>query len=129
MRNGGKASSLISLREGGFPIPPFFICDNSWAEKEILKKIDTELPGTQYFAVRSSAENEDSKDKSFAGHFYSAVGISRKDVFKEVSRVQLSFGKISGSVIVQEFISSDIAGVMFTELSKTHIVINATTGL
>jgi len=129
MDNGGKASSLIRLREGGFSIPPFFVCDSSWIEKEILKKIGTELSGTRYFAVRSSAENEDSKDKSFAGHFYSAVGISKKDVFKEVSKVQLSFGKMPGSVIVQEFIPSDTSGVMFSEVGKTHVVINAITGL
>lgn len=127
--NGGKASSLIKLRKGGFPIPSFFVCDSSWSEKEILKKIDTELFKVQYFAVRSSAENEDSKDKSFAGHFYSAVGISKKDVFKEVSKVQLSFGEMLGSVIVQEFIPSDTAGVMFTEVGEIHIVINAIAGL
>src|SRR3989344_3340802 len=129
MDNGGKASSLMSLREGGFLIPPFFVCDNSWNEKEVLKKINTELPRVKYFAIRSSAENEDSKDKSFAGHFYSAIGISKKDVFKEVSKVQFSFGKMSGAVIVQEFIPSDAAGVMFTEVGENHIVINATVGL
>ncbi len=129
MDNGGKAPSLIKLREGGFSVPPFFVCDSSWTEKEVLREISTELVGTRYFAVRSSAENEDSKDKSFAGHFYSAVGISKKDVFKEISKVQLSFGKMTGSVIVQEFIPSDIAGVMFSEIGKTHVVINAITGL
>src|SRR3989344_4353048 len=129
MDNGGKASSLARLREGGFPIPPFFVCDRSWSEKEVLKRIGKELTGTRYFAVRSSAENEDSKDKSFAGHFYSAVGISKKDVFKEISKVQLSFGKMAGSVIVQEFIPSDTAGVMFSEIGKTHVVINAIAGL
>ena len=129
MDNGGKASSLARLRDGGFPIPPFFVCDSTWSEKEVLKRIGKELTGTRYFAVRSSAENEDSKDKSFAGHFYSAVGISKKDVFKEISKVQLSFGKMAGSVIVQEFIPSDTAGVMFSEVGKMHFVINAIAGL
>ena len=32
MSNGGKAESLIKLQQGGFLIPPFFICDNSWSE-------------------------------------------------------------------------------------------------
>ncbi|MSU54484.1 MAG: hypothetical protein EXS48_01410 [Candidatus Staskawiczbacteria bacterium] len=129
MDNGGKASALMKLREGGFPIPPFFVCDSSWSEKEVLKKIATELPKVQYFAIRSSAENEDSKEKSFAGHFYSAVGISKKDVFREISKVQLSFGKMVGAVIVQEFIPSDTAGVMFSEVGEAHVVINAIPGL
>jgi pyruvate,water dikinase len=129
MANGGKAPSLTKLREKGFSVPPFFVCDSTWTEKEVLTKMGTELSGVKYFAVRSSAENEDSKDKSFAGHFYSAVGISKKDVFKEISKVQLSFGTMAGSVIIQEFIPSDTAGVIFSEVGKTHVVINAIAGL
>jgi pyruvate,water dikinase len=129
MRNGGKASSLIRLREGDFLTPPFFVCDNSWTEKEVLEKIDTKLSGIQYFAIRSSAENEDSEDKSFAGRFYSAIGVTKKEVFKEISKVQLSFGNMAGSVIVQEFIPSDTAGVMFSEVGEKHIIINAIAGL
>lgn len=129
MSNGGKASSLIRLVEGGFLIPPFFVCDDTWTNKEIIEKINLELPTIQYFAVRSSAENEDSKEKSFAGHFYSAVGIKKEDVLAEVSRVRSSFRGDPGVVIIQQFIPSDTAGVMFSEVGKGHIVINATIGL
>ena len=129
MRNGGKASSLIRLREGGFPVPPFFVCDQSWTDEDISNRIDAELPWVRYFAVRSSAENEDSAEKSFAGHFYSAVGILKRDVSNEVRRVQRSFGTYPGSVIIQEFIPSDCAGVLFTEVEGAHIVINAAIGL
>src|SRR3989344_6865704 len=112
MKKGGKVHSLRKLREGGFMVPVFFVCDMSWSEESVLAKIDATLPTTQYFAVRSSAENEDSKEKSFAGHFYTGIGIVKENVFAEVTKVHQSFGNIPGSIIVQELISSDTAGVM-----------------
>lgn len=129
MSNGGKADSLIKLRLGGFLIPPFFVCDSNWPQKKILSKLDQVFPGVKYFAVRSSALNEDSKKQSFAGHYYSGLGILKKDVHSEVLKVNESFGKVDGSVIVQEFIPSDIAGVLFTQVDKDTVIINATIGL
>ncbi len=129
MLKSGKAHSLRRLKDGGCLVPPFFVCDATWSEGEILKKIDTSLPGVEYFAVRSSAANEDSSDRSFAGHFYTAIGVGRRDIIAEVGKVQKSYEEMSGSVIVQEFISSDTAGVMFTEVGKDTVVINSTTGL
>ncbi|MGH2611778.1 MAG: PEP/pyruvate-binding domain-containing protein [Rhabdochlamydiaceae bacterium] len=129
MHNGGKADSLLRLQEGGFLVPPFFICDVSWSEKMISEKIAQDLPDTEYFAVRSSAGNEDSNDKSFAGHFYSAVGVQRSDVSREIAKVSASFKGVSGSVIVQKFIPSEKAGVMFTQVEGDTMVINSTVGL
>lgn len=110
-------------------MPRFFVCDASWSEKKVLETLDDKLPATRYFAVRSSALNEDSDGKSFAGHFYSGIGVSKEDVFAEILKVDRSFGGMPGSVIVQEFIPSDTAGVMFTEVNKDTVVINATIGL
>lgn len=129
MSKSGKAYSLERLQKGRFKVPAFFVCDENWSEQRVLETIETLLPTTKYFAVRSSAENEDSKDKSFAGHFYTGIGIAKKDVFAEVRKVLKSFNGVRGSVIVQDFISTDIAGVMFTEVNKNTIVINATPGL
>ncbi len=129
MTKTGKAQSLERLRKHGFTVPAFFICDKSWSEKSVLEKIEIILPTSIYFAVRSSAENEDSKEKSFAGHFYTGIGIAKKNVYTEITKVQKSFGDLTGSVIVQDFIASDIAGVMFSEVNKNTVVINATSGL
>ncbi|MDP3697023.1 MAG: PEP/pyruvate-binding domain-containing protein [Candidatus Taylorbacteria bacterium] len=129
MNKSGKAYSLERLQKGGFKVPTFFVCDKDWSEKNIMEKIDALLQTTKYFAVRSSADNEDSKEKSFAGHFYTGIGITQKDVFTEVEKVHQSFGSIHGSVIVQDFIPTDIAGVMFTEVNKNTIVVNAAIGL
>lgn len=129
MLEGGKARALAKLQQGGFSVPPFFVCDAAWSEKKVLAAIKRELPGVRYFAVRSSAAQEDSKKRSFAGHFYSGLAVPRESVSAEILKVNTSFGEMRGAVIVQEFVPSDTAGVMFTEVAGNTVVINATIGL
>lgn len=129
MVEGGKALSLKKLAEGGFAVPPFIICGANEMKEAVMARVEEKFAKTQYFAVRSSAEVEDSKENSFAGHFYTGVGIAQEDVFAEVQKVRRSFGSVRGSVIVQEFIPSDVAGVMFTEAGKDSVVINSIAGL
>ncbi|KKU79096.1 MAG: Pyruvate phosphate dikinase PEP/pyruvate-binding protein [Parcubacteria group bacterium GW2011_GWA2_47_7] len=129
MVEGGKALALRKLREAGFMVPPFIACGTEDSDKTIMMKVEEAFPKAQYFAVRSSAEVEDSKERSFAGHFYTGIGIARKKVPTEVAKVRQSFGTMHGSVLIQAFIPSDAAGVMFTEVDKNNVVINATVGL
>lgn len=129
MSNGGKAYSLRKLKEAGFLVPRFFVCDSNWSKSEIRSKLDTEFSDVKYFAIRSSASNEDSEKKSYAGHFYSGIGVAKDDVFTEVKKVLTSFGQMDGSAIIQEFIPSECAGVMFTEVGDNNVVINSTIGL
>ena len=126
---GGKAQSLQKLQNAGFNVPPFFTCDSSWDEEKILRTLDKKLPNTKYFAVRSSASGEDGDKKSYAGHFYSVVGITRGDVFKEVQKVLTSFGDLEGSVIVQEFVSSDVSGIAFSDNGEGVVIVNSNFGL
>ncbi|MDO8269501.1 MAG: PEP/pyruvate-binding domain-containing protein [Candidatus Levybacteria bacterium] len=127
--DGAKAESLKLLRNSGFLVPQFIICSTSLDKKEILEKIDKEFAGVRYFAVRSSAQGEDSEKKSFAGHFYSGIGIKKKDVYQEFIKVRKSFGDIQGAVIIQEFIPSEHAGVAFTKAYGDKLLINSTIGL
>lgn len=129
MPSGGKASSLLKLRDGGFLVPPFFVGESSCSQEEVLLRIAQKMPEVNYFAVRSSVQGEDSKEKSQAGRFYSAIGVPKDHVFEEFRRVTASFGSQNGSVIIQEFIPSDKAGVVFSEVDKNKIVINAAIGL
>lgn len=129
MLKNSKANSLTRLKRGKFLVPSFFTCDATWSEESILKKVVIDLKDSIYFAIRSSAEGEDSEDTSFAGYFYTAIGVEKQNIFTEVLKVQKSYGKTKGSIIVQEFIDSDIAGVMFTKVDNNKIVINATSGL
>lgn len=129
MNNGGKASSLIKLNKAGFLVPRFFVCDSSWSKKEILFWVETELSNVKFFAIRSSARNEDSTTKSFAGHFYSAIGVPKRSIFNEVKKVNNSLGQADGNIIIQEFIPSESAGVLFTEVEDNNIIVNSTVGL
>lgn len=129
MNIGGKAQSLEKLQNAGFNVPPFFVCNGSWDEERILQTLDELLPGTNYFAVRSSAPGEDGDNKSYAGHFYSAVAVTKGDVFKEVQSVLSSYGNLDGSVIIQEFVPSDVSGVAFSDNGEGIVVINSNFGL
>lgn len=129
MNIGGKAQSLQKLKEAHFNVPPFFVCNELWDENKILKTIEEELPDINYFAVRSSACGEDGESKSYAGHFYSAIAVKKSDVVKEFKKVLASFGDLNGSVIIQEFIPSDLSGVAFSDAGNGVVVINSNFGL
>jgi len=129
MSIGGKAQSLQRLQEVGFNVPPFFVCDESWSKENVLQNIDEKLSNIDYFAVRSSASQEDGESKSYAGHFYSAVAVKKNDVFSEVKKVLASFGDLDGSVIVQKFIPSDVSGITFSNSGNGIIVVNSNFGL
>lgn len=129
MNIGGKAQSLEKLQNADFNVPPFFVCDGSWDEERILQTLDELLPGTNYFAVRSSASGEDGDNKSYAGHFYSAIAVTKGDVFKEVQRVLSSFRDLDGSVIIQVFVPSDVSGIAFSDNGEGVVVINSNFGL
>ncbi len=127
MEIGGKAKSLKILTSAGFNVPRFISYDRS---PPLLSSIlDSSFRGIEYFAVRSSAFGEDSANKSFAGQFYSAIGVKRKDIPSEIENVLSSYEGREGSVIIQEFLPSESSGVMFTEVDSNKIVINSTFGL
>ena len=129
LHQGNKATNLIKLQKAGFAVPRLFLCDSSWSENDILADLQKKLSGVEYFAVRSSAESEDSKEQSFAGHFYSALGVTKNNIYNEFLKVCSSFNGAPGSVVVQELIASDVAGVFFTEAGDQKCIINAIHGL
>lgn len=130
MNLGGKAESLIKLKEAGFQIPPFIILNQTECNRENIQKILKEnFPQIHLFAVRSSFDGEDGKDKSFAGYFYTALGVSRENIEKECKKVISSYKGGQGSVILQEFICSSSSGVVFSNAGSNKMIINATLGL
>lgn len=129
MKPGGKAHALQRLKRAGFNVPAFFVCDKSWNEEVVLRTLERTLPHEEYFAVRSSAFQEDGEYKSYAGHFYSAVAVQKKNVFKEIQNVLGSYGEHGGAVIVQVFVPSDISGVVFSANGDSSVVINSNFGL
>lgn len=127
---GSKAKNLQLLLEAGFNVPPFVILPSDGVTDQLISDlIGEQLGRVDLFAVRSSAEVEDGSEKSYAGHFYSAVAVKKQNLYKEYCNVVNSFNGLAGSVVVQQFIPSDSAGVLFTNDGNGLMVINSNLGL
>jgi phosphoenolpyruvate synthase/pyruvate phosphate dikinase len=141
---GGKADSLIKLKEFGFPVPRFEIIPmNVFREakvsdfKEIPHSYQTPLgslinqfEGTAV-AVRSSASKEDGSTTSFAGLFETYLDLKGREAIeasvlkcwkstvtertqKYCERNKIDVNELEMAVVIQEYIEPDFAGVIFT---------------
>ncbi|MBI9097902.1 MAG: hypothetical protein JEY91_05470 [Spirochaetaceae bacterium] len=136
---GGKASSLVALKKKGINVPDGLVLTADSFENEkikslvkanLMKKIGSLSNGSEgLFAVRSSAEGEDSRTHSFAGEYESLLNISidkLPDAIEEVfasrnnSRVKAYTenrhidDRGSMAVIVQKMVNPLYAGVIFS---------------
>ena len=155
---GGKATALSKIGKVIDNIPDWFVVayiafdDNKKtiideAKNEIVERL-AEFPDDTYFAVRSSAGNEDSAENSFAGQFDTFLYVNKKDVEKKVLEVFMSayskrievYRKESNvkytmipSVIVQKMVNSEKAGVAFganpVNSNLKEVVVSAVYGL
>ena len=151
---GNKANSLIFLHRHGFNIPLTFLVTTRAHEiyqKEgpvVLDTIRKEvlvLPDTTY-AIRSSTTVEDSADFSFAGQFQTLINIrGTENILKAIQEVwdsaslmknneylcRTRISTLKCAVIIQEMISSKLAGVSFSRnpvTNQNEIVIEAVEG-
>lgn len=145
---GGKAKALAELEDFGFNIPKWFVVPSTifinWLKEnennintpekfifseniknEIFSKINTE----NKYAVRSSANAEDSKNNSFAGQFETYLNIKKENILEHILKVftsglservkeysknkNINIYDLIPSVIIQEQIDADKAGVAF----------------
>lgn len=155
---GGKATALSKIGKVIDNIPDWFVISYKGFDienkglideikKEITEKLE-EFSEDTYFAVRSSAGNEDSKDNSFAGQFDTFLYIKKSDVIDKVREVYMSafseridiYRKENGiqeitipSVIVQRMVKSEKAGVAFganpVNSNIKEVVVTAVYGL
>lgn len=132
-RAGNKTKNLARLMKVGFLVPPFVAIPSdtlfefsrkskdiaSWDLKILLGEIVKALPVSLY-AVRSSALIEDSSKKSYAGQFLTKVQQAPEALEKALKEVIVqAFQYLEGnldqfSLIIQEYIEPDFAGVTFT---------------
>lgn len=135
---GGKATALSKIGKVIDNIPSWFVVIYTGFNKETKSIIDEakfeiekklqEFSENDYFAIRSSAGNEDSSDNSFAGQFDTFLYIQKQDVIQKVLEVYLSafsdrietYRKENNieeitipSVIVQKMVNSEKSGVAF----------------
>ena len=170
---GGKAKNLFRLTEIGIKVPQFIVIPQevlmSLLPQEILHLHYKEITGfiqqihipqntiediiskfsaTKYFAVRSSATDEDNTDFSFAGQFESYLFVTKENLADKIKNVWCSafservteyrennnLQHTSGiAVIIQEMIDAEAAGVAFginpINGNKNEKWINAVLGL
>jgi len=131
--HGNKAYRLAQLRAAGLPAPggllltPRFLTDferhPSEERRSILDRLWRQLASEQ-LAVRSSANEEDSANNSFAGVFESVLNVGRSGLEAAIRKVQASFETTRaasysakggfGSVLLQRMLPAEYAGVLFT---------------
>lgn len=125
---GNKTLNLKILVDLGFKVPPFIaipttrtkqIFLNQQALATVTSEIIKALPAKRY-AVRSSALIEDGKTQSLAGQFLTKLNVSLEDLGKNIYEVldhantYLKGDLEHFSLIIQEYIAPDTAGVTFT---------------
>ncbi len=170
---GGKARNLFHLREAGLHIPKWIVIpleelltclsapvplstderpdeakDNLVIPESTLKEITAYLAPAAFFAVRSSAADEDGSTFSFAGQFESYLFVHPENLAAAIAKVWQSalsdrvhqyrqtnaLKPLAGmAVIIQEMIPAEVSGVAFgmnpaTGDRRTK-VINAVYGL
>jgi len=151
---GGKAYGLHLLNTAGMQIPETLIipCKLRISEykNEIQEFIDNIVNkyGKTMFAIRSSAENEDGINNSWAGIYDTKLSVTTENVYETVlqmynytgtSRQEVygTFANIAStpemSLIVQRMIDSTVSGVCFSinPINGNHaeIVIEVVEGL
>lgn len=149
---GGKAKSLVFLKEKGYKVPDFVVftedeIDSLNQDKLNEKLLDLTKDG--YFAVRSSANLEDGKMHSFAGIFDTELYVEGEDILASIFRVfeqkssatvksylkinQIDFQDLSLAVVVQKMIPAHISGVAFgadpNQSYKKSKIVSAVYGL
>ena len=154
---GGKAKQLFSLRDMGLRVPHWVVVPHSYCSmcvdhdklSELEKEVLSYFKNQNLFAVRSSANLEDGSDHSFAGQFSSLLFVSRENIGTAIRKVyesvsadqvktycahhKIDESKIRMSVIIQEMIPAEAAGVAFGINPLTgnpnEKVVNATWGV
>lgn len=145
---GNKAANLHLLWRKKFNIPKTHVCtwtayqDSQRLTGNVMESLQTELEQTispgQYFAVRSSANLEDSSDHSFAGQFDTFLNVQgveqvclaiqsvwetarRESVQVYQQRGSLSADQLLMAVIIQEMIQPVFSGVSFSRNPITGV--------
>ncbi len=149
---GGKAANCARLLQAGFAVPDGIVITAAGAGRETaLAELVSALqrwPQDTLLAVRSSAVDEDSPERSFAGMHETRLNVARPEVPEAVhacwASVQAgraaayretrgsSADEIRIAVLVQPMVPARAAGVAFTRnpvSGADETVINAVAGL
>ncbi len=119
---GPKALHLQTLKRAGFLVPDFVAFDSlqitEQSAEEIAGSVRKTLSATR-FAVRSAALAEDTASSSMAGQFHTELDTPPERLAQAIETVlndaRVKLGSLERfSLIVQDYIDPDFAGVTFT---------------
>lgn len=129
---GSKTRNLAKLKKVGYKVPSFLAIPAGICKKilkggnvdekllaTVAESIAEKLPASSY-AVRSSALIEDTSDSSLAGQFRTELGVKGEGLGQAIETVlRHASAYFSGdlgqfSILIQEYIVPDHAGVLFT---------------
>ncbi|MBI2663316.1 hypothetical protein HYX15_02170 [Candidatus Woesearchaeota archaeon] len=130
---GNKARNLSILTNQGISVPRGIAVSyeqylnylksgvlNKDFENELFQKLETY---SEQFAVRSSANVEDSGQRSYAGQFKTILDVSKRRIPEAIKQVydsginfncSYSNNPIKMGIVIQEMINAEISGVLFT---------------
>lgn len=126
---GTKAENLIRLAQAGFAVPDFFLVRQNHMAEDLKHLKDSFLKRGQRYAIRSSAALEDQSETAMAGLFETFLDVGVDQVASAVAKCFASaegervraFARHKGipftnrmTVIVQEMITPELSGVLFT---------------
>ncbi len=130
---GAKTLNLKKLLKAGYSVPRFvavpcqscggLFSSDGFIDKQLLNDLVQELQKTlpvQSYAVRSSALIEDNAKSSLAGQFITELNIGGDQLGAALQRVlHHAYKYLDGniqqfSLLIQEYIEPDYAGVLFT---------------
>ncbi len=145
---GNKARNLQRLQKLGIPVPvtyciPWSGCDAYRQEpqrtrNDLAKLLVQTLPLDRAYAVRSSADGEDTQDSSFAGQFCSVLNVQglegildaveavwqslqRDTVLHYLAVHNIAPDTLKMGVLVQEMVPPKVSGVAFSRNPLTGI--------
>ena len=139
---GGKAASIARLRRLGFSVPHAWAVPSKTVARmradpdAVVTELLRQLDKSATYAVRSSAEVEDSGGHSFAGRFLTELDVPAAEVPASVARVGScadealdAYAEALGvdacldtiGVVIQEMVHARAAGVVFSRNPVTSI--------
>ncbi|MCI5082204.1 MAG: PEP-utilizing enzyme [Saprospiraceae bacterium] len=105
-----KLSQLEWFRQLNLPTPAFQSVSYNTFKEGRLKMKDLSFP----LAVRSTFDQEDGEQQSFAGNFHTALQVAPEQLDEAIQAVFDSYPDPKGQqVILQEMIQADYSGVLF----------------
>ena len=132
---GGKTKGLLLLKSKDFIVPDFYVISNKIVKSiirtpyilnDIINSWASTVDSDKLWAIRSSANEEDGTQFSYAGLFSTEINIRTSKAVDGVKSVIDAYTKAEFetygtkekegfSIIIQEMISPDYSGVIFSK--------------